>query len=50
VSRRATAWWPALVGLEEVMDAVTATAVTIAGGTAPDPDTVRQLSTTHFAP
>ena len=32
VSRRATAWWPAVVGLEEVMDAVTATVVAIGRG------------------
>ncbi|WP_300613104.1 FUSC family protein [Trebonia sp.] len=45
VSRRATAWWPAEVGLEEVMDAVTATAVAISrGAPAPAPDSVRQLS------
>ena len=31
-SRRATAWWPAVVGLEEVMDAVTATVVAIGRG------------------
>jgi len=46
VSRRATAWWPALVGLEQVVDAVTATGVTIAGGArAPSPAAVQQLST-----
>jgi uncharacterized membrane protein YccC len=46
-SRRASAWWPAVVGLEEVTDAVTATAVAIAGGApAPSPEAVRQLSTT----
>jgi len=33
VSRRATAWWPAVVALEEVMDAVTATVVAIGRGT-----------------
>ena len=32
VSRRATAWWPAVVALEEVMDAVTATVVAIGRG------------------
>ncbi len=31
-SRRAAAWWPAVVGLEEVMDAVTATVVAIGRG------------------
>jgi uncharacterized membrane protein YccC len=35
VSRRASAWWPALVGLSEVMDAVTAAAVTLDRGAAP---------------
>lgn len=35
VSRRAAAWWPAAVGLEEVMDATTSLAVAIGGGTAP---------------
>jgi uncharacterized membrane protein YccC len=45
VSRRATAWWPALVGLDEVMDAVTATAVAIShGAPAPSPDAVRRLA------
>jgi uncharacterized membrane protein YccC len=45
VSRRATAWWPALVGLEEVVDAITATAVAIAGGApAPASGAVGQLS------
>jgi uncharacterized membrane protein YccC len=37
VSRRAAAWWPAVVALEEVMDAVTATVVAI-GRDAPVPD------------
>ncbi|MGH3248160.1 MAG: FUSC family protein [Trebonia sp.] len=32
VSRRATAWWPAMVALEEVMDAVTSTVVAIGWG------------------
>jgi len=45
VSRRASAWWPALVGLDEVLDAVTATAVAIShGAPAPSPDAVRQLA------
>jgi hypothetical protein len=39
VSRRATAWWPAVVALEEVMDAVTATVVAIGQG-APVPSAV----------
>jgi uncharacterized membrane protein YccC len=44
-SRRATAWWPALVGLESVVTAVTATAVAIShGAPAPSPAAVRQLT------
>ncbi len=39
ISRQATAWWPAVVGLDEVMDAVTATAVAVDhGAPAPSPD------------
>ncbi|HEX4064213.1 MAG TPA: FUSC family protein [Streptosporangiaceae bacterium] len=45
LSRQATAWWPALVGLEQVMDAVTATALTREhGAPAPAPGAVRQLT------
>jgi hypothetical protein len=45
VSRQASAWWPALVGLEQVMDAVTATAVTVDhGAPAPSPEAVRRLT------
>jgi uncharacterized membrane protein YccC len=45
VSRPATAWWPAIAGLEEVMDAVTTTAVAISRGAAPpSPDSVRELT------
>jgi len=45
VSRRASAWWPAVVGLEEVMDAVTATVVAIGRGAAvPEPTGVHQLT------
>jgi uncharacterized membrane protein YccC len=45
VSRRATAWWPAVAGLEEVMDAVTTTTVAISrGAPAPLPDSVHQLT------
>ena len=45
VSRYASAWWPAVVGLEEVIDAVTATAVEISrGAPAPSPDAVHQLT------
>jgi uncharacterized membrane protein YccC len=44
VSRRAAAWWPALVGLENVADEVTATAVgTGLGGVTPSPDGVRRV-------
>jgi uncharacterized membrane protein YccC len=44
VSRRASAWWPALVGLEGVVDAVTGAAVAIShGAPAPSPGAVRQL-------
>jgi uncharacterized membrane protein YccC len=44
VSRRASAWWPAIVALDEVVDVVTATAVAISrGAPAPSPDAVRQL-------
>jgi hypothetical protein len=47
VSRRASAWWPAVVGLEEVMDAVTSTVVAIShGGPTPAPDAVHQLTGT----
>ena len=45
VSRRASAWWPAAGGLEEVMDAVTATAVALGRGAAPpSPASVHQLT------
>jgi uncharacterized membrane protein YccC len=45
VSRRAAALWPAVVGLERVTKAVTATAVAISQGVpAPDPGAVRQLT------
>ncbi len=47
VNRRASALWPAVVGLEEVMDAVTATTVAIGRGAAvPSPDSVRRLTGT----
>jgi uncharacterized membrane protein YccC len=46
ISRRATAWWPAVVGLEAVADAITATAVAISrGALAPRPAAVSQLAT-----
>ena len=44
ISRRATAWWPAVVALEQVMDAVTATAVAVSRGATVPPDGVRRLS------
>ena len=44
INRRAAVWWPALVGLENVMDTVTAMAVgTDLGESRPSPDGVRQL-------
>jgi uncharacterized membrane protein YccC len=46
VSRRAAALWPAVVGLERVTKAVTATALAISQGMpAPDPGAVQQLTT-----
>jgi uncharacterized membrane protein YccC len=46
VSRRASAWWPAVVGLEDVMDAATATALEVSRGdlAAPAGDDVRAVS------
>jgi uncharacterized membrane protein YccC len=45
VSRRASAWWPALVGLSDVMDAVTAAAVALdRGGAPPSAAAVHQLT------
>jgi uncharacterized membrane protein YccC len=45
ISRRATAWYPALVGLEQVMDAVTATALSVRrSGTEVSAAGVRQLA------
>jgi uncharacterized membrane protein YccC len=42
--RQATAWWPAIVGLERVTDATTEVVVTMErGAPAPGPDEVRQL-------
>jgi hypothetical protein len=35
VSRRASAWWPAIVALDEVVDATTATGVAIRRGAPP---------------
>jgi len=46
VSRSAAAWWPAVVGLEQVLDAVTAVSLEVSrGASAPDPAAVRQLCT-----
>jgi uncharacterized membrane protein YccC len=45
VSRRASALWPAVVGLEDVTDATTALAVAVKrGAPAPSADAVRQLA------
>jgi uncharacterized membrane protein YccC len=45
VSRQAAAWWPALVALNEVVDAVTAVAVAIShGAPAPNPRAAHQLT------
>jgi hypothetical protein len=50
VSRRASAWWPAIVALDEVADAATATGVAIRrGGAAPSPDAVHQLTAALYA-
>ena len=43
VSRRASAWWPAIVALDEVADAATATGVAIRRG-APAPSPTRYVS------
>ena len=47
VSRPASAWWPALVGLELVMDATTAVSLEVSrkGVPAPSPEAVRTLAT-----
>ena len=45
VSRRASAWWPAIVAIDEVVDAATATGVAIRrGAPAPSPEAVHQLT------
>jgi uncharacterized membrane protein YccC len=50
VSRRASAWWPAIVALAETADTVTATEVAIRhGAPAPSPDAVRQLTAALYA-
>ena len=43
ISRRATAWWPAVVALEQVMDAGTATALAVSRGAQVPRSGVRQL-------
>jgi uncharacterized membrane protein YccC len=43
ISRRATALWPAVVALEQVMDAITATALAVSRGAQVPPSGVRQL-------
>ena len=50
VGRRASAWWPAIVALDEVADAATATGVAIRrGAPAPSPDAVHQLTAALYA-
>jgi len=45
LGRQATAWWPAVAGLEQVMDTVTRAAVALDhGAPAPPADDVRQLT------
>ncbi|HEX6518422.1 MAG TPA: FUSC family protein [Streptosporangiaceae bacterium] len=45
ISRRASAWWPAVVALEHAMDAATTLALAVSHGTAaPPPEAVRALS------
>jgi uncharacterized membrane protein YccC len=43
ISRRATAWWPAVIALEQVMDAITATALAVSRGAQVPQSGVRQL-------
>jgi uncharacterized membrane protein YccC len=50
VSRRASAWWPAIVALDETADAATATGVAIRrGAPAPSPGAVHQLTAALYA-
>jgi uncharacterized membrane protein YccC len=50
VSRRASAWWPAIVSLDEAVDAATATGLAIRrGAPAPSPDAVHQLTAALYA-
>ena len=44
ISRLATAWWPAVIALEQVMDAITSTAVAVSRGAVPSGDGIRLLS------
>ena len=44
ISRLATAWWPAVVALGQVMDAITSTAVAVSRGAVPSGDGGRLLS------
>jgi hypothetical protein len=43
ISRSATAWWPAAVGLEQVLDAVTAVSLAVGRGARVPPEGVGQL-------
>jgi len=43
ISRRATAWWPAVIALEQVMDAITATVLAVSRGARVPPSGVLQL-------
>jgi uncharacterized membrane protein YccC len=50
VSRRASAWWPAIVALDETVDAATATGLAIRrGAPASSPDAVHQLTAALYA-
>ncbi|MGH3190499.1 MAG: FUSC family protein [Streptosporangiaceae bacterium] len=44
ISRIATAWFPAVVALERVMEAITSTAISVSRGATVPPDGVRQLA------
>src|SRR6185437_4283773 len=43
ISRRAAAWWPAVIGLEQVMDAITSAGLAASRNPAGPPDGVRRL-------
>jgi uncharacterized membrane protein YccC len=50
VSRRASAWWPAIVALDETVDAATATGLAIRrGAPASPPDAVHRLTAALYA-